>query len=103
MQDKRSQEVTKRFFRAIDQLKSDKRVRGRQTVCSKLGINRRNLWQLEQNMESDILKLRWLTDLVVEYGISAEWLLTGAGSIYTIYKKGSSVSEAPVGESQNER
>lgn len=80
----KSQEVTVRFFRALDQLKADKRVRGRQTICRQLGINRRHLWILEQNPASDIMKLSWLSQLVTEYGISADWLLTGRGSIYEL-------------------
>lgn len=88
MQDERSQQVTARFLQAIAQLKADGIVRGKQTVCRKLEINRRHLWILEQNPCSDILKLRWLTDMVTVYGISARWLLTGEGNVYAAKKVG---------------
>lgn len=96
MQDIKSQEVTVRFFRAIEQLKFDKRIRGKQTLCRLYGINRRHLWILEHNPASDIMKLSWLTILVVDYGISADWLLTGRGSIYEL---SSSLKPTQVSES----
>lgn len=82
MQDEQSQEVTRRFFEAIAQLKSDGKIGGKQPLCEELGINRRHLWILENDHSRDMMKLRWLTALVMKYGVSADWLLTGRGTLY---------------------
>lgn len=82
MQDERSQQVTERFFQAVQQLKADGKIAGKQPLCNELGINRRHFWILENNKASDIMKLRWLTDLCLKYHVNADWLLTGRGEIY---------------------
>lgn len=79
MQDQDSQMVVRRFFEALDHLKEKKIIRGRATFCNKCKINRRNLYQLEQDPSRDILKAAWLTYLVRDFGVSAQWLLTGEG------------------------
>lgn len=83
MQTPDSQEISKRFFKALEYLKEEKLIRGRQTFTSKYGINRRNLYQLEENLEKDIFQSAWLTYLVRDYNISAHWLLTGEGTVFT--------------------
>lgn len=42
---------------------------------------------LEKDMTRDIFQPAWLTYLVEEYNISAEWLLTGRGDIMDRSKK----------------
>jgi hypothetical protein len=83
MQDERSQQVIQRFFEVLQTLKEKKVIRGINTFCVKYDINRRNLWQLQQNPERDILKLSWLTALVYDYFVSPDWLLTGRGRMFT--------------------
>ncbi len=82
MQTPDSQEVIKRFFEALKLLKEGKVIRGKQTFTTKYGINRWNLNSLQKNMASDIFQAAWLTYLVNDYGISAEWLLTGKGGVF---------------------
>jgi hypothetical protein len=40
---------------------------------------------LEKDMTRDIFQPAWLTYLVVEYGISSDWLLTGRGECLPAY------------------
>jgi len=80
MQSEQSQQITKRFFEAIKELKKRK-ITTKNKFSIKYGINTRNFWKLEKNMEKDILQLHWLQILVTDYNISADWLLTGRGEI----------------------
>ena len=83
MQHEDSQQITKRFFEAIYALKAKKIIRGKQTFTTRYGIERRNLCQLEKEPQRDMFKLVWLKYLVEDYGISAHWLITGNGEIFT--------------------
>lgn len=82
MQNNDSQKVVKRFFEAIQRLKTDKVIRGKKTFTEKYKINRWNFNTLEKAPERDIFQAAWLTYLVNDYGVSARWLLTGEGEFY---------------------
>lgn len=81
MQTEDSQKVIRRFFEALYHLKSLRIIRGKQTFTARFGINRWNMNSQENNPASGIFQTAWLTYLVEEYGVSAEWLLTGRGEI----------------------
>ncbi len=72
----------KRFFEALQRLKDDKKIRGKQTFTREYDINRWNLNTLEKDPSRDIFQPAWLTYLVNDYGVSAQWLLTGRGGFY---------------------
>lgn len=82
MQSQDSQKIVNRFFEALHILKTCGMIRGVKTFTDRYGINRRNLYQLERNPEKDILQLAWLAYLIVDYNISAMWLLTGEGDVF---------------------
>jgi hypothetical protein len=82
MQTKRSQKIIKRFFEAIYTLKKARIISGKITFTKRYGINSRNFWQLEQDKSRDIFQVEWLTNLVNDYGVSAEWLITGKGKMF---------------------
>ena len=81
MQTTDSQKVIRRFFEALRYLKGQKVIRGKKTFTDKFDINRWNLNTLEKDVSRDIFQAAWLTYLVDEYGVSADWLLTGRGDI----------------------
>lgn len=83
MQTEESRRIVERFFLALETLKRDKAIRGKQTFTNRYGINRRNLYQLERDKTRDIFQVGWLTNLVTDYGVSSLWLLTGCGEFYT--------------------
>ena len=70
--------VTNRFFLAYDQLLKEGRL-SRNQLCRELDIDRRNFEKQHADHSRRILRPEWLSHLVVHYGISAHWLLTGEG------------------------
>lgn len=82
MQTDDSQRIVARFFEALQRLKDDRKIRGKQTFTREYNINRWNLNTLEKDHSRDIFQPAWLTYLVEGYGVSALWLLTGKGDFY---------------------
>ena len=72
---------TDRFFEAYDALKASGRTYARK-FCADLQIDRRNLGKQAADHSRRILKAEHLGALVQIYGVSADWLLTGRGSMF---------------------
>ena len=70
--------ITDRWFQALDDLVETGRT-SRSKMCRELGVDRRNFYQQAANHSRRILRVEWLTHLVLNYGVSADWLLTGRG------------------------
>lgn len=75
--------ITKRFFEAIDMLRAAKVIRGLKTFTDSRDINRWNLITVRNNPSTSVLKPEWLAFLVIDYGVSAQWLLTGRGGVFS--------------------
>lgn len=73
--------ITKRFFEAIEYLRSQKIIRGLKTFTDRHGINYWNLCTVRNQPDKSVLKPEWLEWLVEDYKVSANWLLTGTGNI----------------------
>lgn len=82
MQTEHSQAIVKRFFEALQILKAHKIIRGKQTFTTRYGINRWNFNTCEKQPERDIFQVAWLAYLVDDYGVSAQWLLSGTGAFF---------------------
>lgn len=74
--------TTKRFFMAIETLRSLHKIRGLQTFTRTYDLNKWNMVTLKNDPEGHILKTECLTYLVRDFGISAEWLLLGTGDMF---------------------
>ena len=79
--------IVQRFFTALDCLIAAKAIRGRETFTRLYGINKRNMYTQMHQPEKDILKPVWLAYLVRDFNVSARWLLTGEGDMFTPQKR----------------
>ena len=75
-------EIVGRFFEALEWLKKTRKIRGLQTFARSCGVDRRSLRRLMADPEKYSLKVGWVVHLVREYGIKADWLLTGEGPMH---------------------
>lgn len=76
-------DITKRFFLAIDTLRSLHKLRGLQTFTKLYNLNKWNMNTIKNDPEGHILKTECLAFLVRDFGISAEWLLIGQGDMFS--------------------
>lgn len=75
-------DVTKRFFLALETLRSMRKIRGLQTFTRLYNLNKWNMVTLRDEPDGHILKTECLVFLVRDFGISAEWLLIGTGDMF---------------------
>lgn len=71
--------ITKRFFMALEYLQAKRTIRGLKTFTDRYSLNYWNMQTLKGEPERRVLKAECLTFLVRDYGVSADWLLTGVG------------------------
>ena len=83
MQNTESVKTVERFFEALYELKRRKAIRGISAFSRIYGINKGGFYKLEKDKTRDILQLVWLSHLVTDFGVSADWLLTGNGDMFT--------------------
>lgn len=73
--------VTDRFFEAYAQLLELGRT-NQHRLCQELGADRRNFDKQAADHSRRILRPEWLSVIVLQYGVSADWLLTGRGWMF---------------------
>jgi len=76
--------IINRFYEAIDVLISERQLRGVKTFTDKYNINRWNLNTVRKNPESDMFQLVWVSYLIMDFGVSAEWIMTGKGWMFGV-------------------
>lgn len=76
-------EIIKRFYEAFDAVMAMGKFRGVQTFCNMYDIDKRNFYAQRKDLSRGWFKVSWLQPLVMEYGVSADWLVTGRGKMFT--------------------
>ncbi len=74
--------INKRFFHTIDVLKQMRKIRGLQTFTRRYNLNYGNMYITKSDPEHRGLKPEWLAFLVLDFGVSAKYLLTGIGPMF---------------------
>lgn len=81
MQRGESIKVNERFFEAIDRLIEKGDLRGHKTFATIYGLNWGNFFRLKREPQREF-QLCYLSYLVNDFDVNAEWLLTGRGSMF---------------------
>lgn len=82
MNDPEGVKIINRFYEALDKLIKTKVLRGVQTFTNEYNINRWNFITCRKKPESDMFQMSWLGYMIKDYGVSAQWLMTGSGSMF---------------------
>lgn len=75
-------QINQRFFQALEQVISLGLIRGVQTFTREHNIDRRNLLRVKKEPTDNSLNIEWIYHLVNDFNISADWILTGKGSMF---------------------
>ena len=73
--------IKQRFFEALDTLAANKVIRGIGTFARAYNINKSNLLHL-RNKENGTVNSEYLYYLIRDYGVNAQWLITGVGTMF---------------------
>lgn len=74
-------EIIERFYLAFDAVLEMQKFRGVQTYCTMYGIDKRNFYAQRKDLNRGWFKVSWMQPLVKEYGVNADWLITGRGKM----------------------
>lgn len=83
MQTYESKKITARFFEALKALKELGIIRSKQAFATEYGLNRANMAALQHGKgTATSVHLSWLTYLILDFNVSADWLMTGRGEMF---------------------
>lgn len=83
-----TQSVQRRFFDALAHIQERGEIAGLGTFCTRYGLNRTKYSRIRTAVRADSvgmyhhIDMDALTHIVSDYGVNAEWLLTGNGEMF---------------------
>ncbi len=75
--------VQNRFFFCVDILHDKGDIGLYKDFCIEIGCDKSHYYKQKNNPACHFFESGWLTVLVTRYGVSAKWLLTGVGDMFT--------------------
>lgn len=78
-----SKQIMERFYSALDAIIAKNDIRGVATYCRLYDIDRRNFVAQRHDLDRGWFQLSWLQPMIKEYGVNADWLLTGRGRMFS--------------------
>lgn len=77
-----STQINDRYFQALDTVINLGLIRGIQTFTNEHNIDRRNFLSAKKESSTRQIRLDWIYYLVNDFNVSAEWIITGKGSMF---------------------
>lgn len=74
--------VLERFYGSIEALIARGDIKSIASFCEQYGIDRRNFYAQRKDLDRGWFQVSWLHPLVKDFGVNAEWLLTGMGRMF---------------------
>lgn len=74
--------IVERFLNAFERIVNEGLVASRNAFFRRYGIDKRNFYHVKNDTSSARFCTYWLSILVDDYGVSAKYLLTGAGDVF---------------------
>lgn len=85
--------IQKRFFEAMQNLMQSGEIKGLQSFCAEYGLHRPKYSNIKNHIDNPedgtgykFIDIDALSYLVADYGISADWLLVGKGTMFKTKK-----------------
>ena len=79
MQSPQSQQISLRFAEAWKTVSAERGVK--EEFFKKYGIAKSNFFRAIRNVKNNKIDTYWMAAVVMEFSVSADWILTGRGSM----------------------
>ena len=74
--------IMSRFYLAVDKCKEEGLMRSVAAYCSMAEIDKGHFYNQKKYPTKGYFEVGWMTPLVNDLGVSANWLLTGRGTMF---------------------
>lgn len=74
--------IMDRFFQALQAVIDNKLVKNVAQYCRMAGIESSHYYNQRADRSRGYFEVSWMLPLVLDFGISANWLLTGKGTMF---------------------